>query len=86
MCKWAWSASSCWEFSKLSDAKRPDHARQVSPGHDQRLQKYAYEYVKGERELTEEQLSYVRDEINKLEFARARVEREEKKNPQKDES
>jgi hypothetical protein len=65
---------------------RPDHGRQIFPGHDQRLLKYAYEYVKGERELTEQQLSYVRDETDKLELARARVEREEKKNRQKDES
>ena len=48
-------------------------------GHDQVLLRYAYEYAKGERELNEEQLSYVRDETNKLQRARARVEREERK-------
>ena len=46
-------------------------------GHDQRLLKYAYEYLRGERELTDEQMAYVRDETDKLERARARVEREE---------
>ena len=64
---------------------RTTHGR-FSPGHDQRLLKYAYEYVKGERELTKEQLAYVRDETNKLDLARARVERVENKNRQKDES
>jgi hypothetical protein len=57
-----------------------------APGHDQRLVKYAYEYVRGERELTEEQLEYVRDETDKLERARKRVEREEQKNRQKADS
>ena len=54
---------------------RPDHTRQVRAGHDQRLLKYAYGYVGSKRELTEEQLAYIRDETNKLEKARARVER-----------
>lgn len=48
-------------------------------GHDQVLLKHAYEYLKGERELTGEQLTYVRDETDKLERAKARVEREEAK-------
>ena len=57
-----------------------------APGHDQVLLKYAYEYVRGERELTEEQLAYVREETDKLERARKRVEREEQKNRQKADS
>ena len=57
-----------------------------APGHDQRLLKLAYEYVRGERELTEEQLTYVRDETDKLERARKRVEREEHKNRHKADS
>jgi hypothetical protein len=55
-------------------------------GHDQRLLKFAYEHLRGERELTEEQIAYARDETDKLERARARVEREEQKNRQKAES
>jgi hypothetical protein len=47
-------------------------------GHDQRLLKYAYEHLRGERELTPEQLAYVQ-ESGKLERAKARVEREAKK-------
>jgi len=55
-------------------------------GHDQRLLKFAYEHLRGERELTEEQLAYVRDETDKLERARKRVEREEQRNRQKADS
>jgi hypothetical protein len=55
-------------------------------GHDQRLLKFAYEHLRGERELTEEQLAYVRDETDKLERARARVDREEQKNRRKADS
>jgi hypothetical protein len=55
-------------------------------GHDQRLLKFAYEHLRGERELAEEQLAYVRDETVKVERAKARVEREEQKNRQKADS
>jgi hypothetical protein len=54
-------------------------------GHDQRLLKFAYEHLRGERELTKEQLEYVTSS-GKLERARARVEREEQDNRQKAES
>ena len=55
-------------------------------GYDQRLLKFAYEHLRGKRELTEEQLAYLRDETDKLGRARARVEREEQKNRQKADS
>jgi hypothetical protein len=55
-------------------------------GHDQRLLKFAYEHLKGERELTGEQLAYVRDETNKLERAKARVERGDQRKRQKADS
>ena len=50
--------------------------RTFKAGHDQRLVTYAKQYVRGERELTPEQLRYV-TKSGKLERARARVEREE---------
>jgi hypothetical protein len=46
------------------------------PGCDAKMHRLAREYVRGERELTEEQLAYVRDETDKLERAKAHVERE----------
>lgn len=52
--------------------------RTFRPGHDQRLVTYAKEYVRGERELTDEQLEYV-ERSGKLERARARVEAERQK-------
>ncbi len=45
-------------------------------GCDAKMHRLAREYVRGERELTEEQLAYVRDETDKLVRARARVARE----------
>jgi hypothetical protein len=54
-----------------------------APGHDVRLVTYAKEYVRGERELTEEQLEYAR-ESGKLERARAQVEKEERKRREKE--
>jgi len=48
-------------------------------GHDQILLRHAYEHLRGERELTEEQLAYVRDESDKLERAQAQVEKEKAK-------
>jgi hypothetical protein len=56
------------------------------PGCDAKMHRLAQEFVRGERELTEEQLAYVRDETDKLERAKARVEREEQKNRQKADS
>lgn len=53
-------------------------------GHDQVLLRYAYEHVRGERELTEEQLTYVRDETDKLERAKARAAREDEKTAKRD--
>jgi len=55
-------------------------------GHDQRLLKFAYEHLRGKRELTEEQLAYVQDETDKLKRARKRVEGEEQKSRQKGDS
>lgn len=57
-----------------------------APGCDAKMHRLAGEYVRGERGLTEEQLAYVRDETDKLERAKARVEREEQKNRQKTDS
>ena len=48
-------------------------------GHDQRLLKFAYEYVRGERKLTPEQMEYV-EQSGKLERAKARVAEEDRKN------
>lgn len=48
------------------------------PGHDQRLVTYAKEYVRGERELTEEQTEYVQTS-GKLDRAKAQVEKEERR-------
>lgn len=48
------------------------------PGHDQRLVTYAKEYVRGERELTDEQMEYV-ESSGKLERAKARVAEDEAK-------
>jgi len=55
------------------------------PGHDVRLVTYAKEYIRGERELTEEQLEYVTTS-GKLQRARKQVEREEQKRQQRAES
>jgi hypothetical protein len=49
------------------------------PGCDAKMHRLAREYVRGERELTEEQLAYVRDETDKLDRAMARVDRENQK-------
>jgi hypothetical protein len=49
------------------------------PGCDAKMHRLAREYVRGKRELTEEQLAYVRDETDKLNRAKARVEREGQK-------
>ncbi len=47
-------------------------------GHDQRLVTYAKEYVRGERELTPEQMEYV-EASGKLDRAKQQVEKEESK-------
>lgn len=52
-------------------------------GHDQRLVTYAKQYVRGERELTDEQLAYVQ-ESGKLERAKAQMEREEAKKAERE--
>lgn len=52
--------------------------RRFRPGHDMRLVTYAKEYVRGERDLTSEQMEYV-EESGKLERAKAQVEKEEAK-------
>ena len=49
------------------------------PGCDAKMHRLAREYVRGERELTEEQLAYVRDETDKLDRAKARVAEEDRK-------
>jgi hypothetical protein len=49
-----------------------------APGHDVRMVSYAKEYLRGERELTDEQMAYVRDS-GKLERARARLAEEERR-------
>jgi hypothetical protein len=46
------------------------------PGCDAKMYQLAWEYARGERDLTPEQLAYMRDETDKLERARVRVERE----------
>ena len=51
-------------------------------GHDQRMVTYAKEYVRGERELTQEQAEYVQTS-GKLDRARAQVEKEERKRQEK---
>ena len=53
------------------------------PGHDVRLVTYAKEYIRGERELTGEQLEYVR-ESGKLDRAKAQVETEEQRQSEKE--
>ncbi|MDP9476434.1 MAG: hypothetical protein M3R38_12260 [Actinomycetota bacterium] len=52
--------------------------RNFKPGHDVRLVTYAKEYVRGERELTEEQMEYVQTS-GKLDRAQAQVAKEERK-------
>lgn len=52
--------------------------RRFKVGHDMRLVTYAKQYVRGERELTDEQLAYV-EESGKLDRARARVAKEKAK-------
>ena len=52
------------------------------PGCDAKMHRLAREYVLGERELTDEQLSYI-ESSGKLEQAKARVEREEAKRQEK---
>ena len=49
-----------------------------APGHDVRMVSYAKEYLRGERELTDEQMTYVRDS-GKLERARTRLAEEERR-------
>ena len=51
-------------------------------GHDMRLVTYAKEYVRKERELTEEQMAYLR-ESGKRERAKAQVEKEDARNREK---
>lgn len=51
-------------------------------GHDQRLVAFAKEHVKGERELTDEQMEYV-ERSGKLERARQRVTEEDRKRREK---
>jgi hypothetical protein len=53
-------------------------ARTFKAGHDQRLVTFAKEYVRGERDLTPEQMDYV-ERNGKLERAKARVAEEERK-------
>ncbi len=48
------------------------------PGHDMRMVTFAKEYVRGERELTPEQMEYVQ-ESGKVDRARLQVEKEERK-------
>jgi hypothetical protein len=48
------------------------------PGHDMRLVTYAKEYVRGERELTPEQMEYV-EQSGKLERVREQVAKEQAK-------
>ncbi|MDP9437216.1 MAG: hypothetical protein M3P49_00470 [Actinomycetota bacterium] len=52
--------------------------RNFKPGHDQRLVTYAKEYVRGERELTTEQMEYIQAS-GKLDRAKQQVEKEEHK-------
>lgn len=59
--------------------------RTFKPGHDQRLVTYAKEFVRGERELTEEQRQYV-ERSGKLERAKAQVAKEEAKRREKAEA
>jgi hypothetical protein len=49
-----------------------------APGHDVRMVSYAKEYLQGERKLTDEQMTYVRDS-GKLERARTRLAEEERR-------
>jgi len=49
-----------------------------APGHDVRMVSYAKEYLRGERELTDEQMIYVRDS-GKLERASKRLTEEERR-------
>lgn len=51
-------------------------------GHDQRLVTYAKEYVRGDRELTDEQLAYVQ-ESGKLDRAKAQVAKEDARKQEK---
>lgn len=58
---------------------RNSHERgTLRPGHDVRMVSYAQEYLRGERELTDEQMAYVR-ESGKLERARTRLAEEERR-------
>lgn len=58
---------------------RNSHERgTLRPGHDVRMVSYALEYLRGERELTDEQMAYVR-ESGKLERARTRLAEEERR-------
>lgn len=51
-------------------------------GHDAKMHRLARDYVRGERELNEEQLAYV-NESGKLEQARARVAEEDRRKAEK---
>lgn len=55
--------------------------RTFAPGHDAKMHRIAREYVRGARELTDEQRQYV-EQSGKLEKARARVADEEPKREQ----
>jgi hypothetical protein len=52
-------------------------------GHDMRLVTYAKEYVRGQRELTDEQLAYVQ-ESGKLDRAKAQVAKEEQRKAERE--
>ena len=53
------------------------------PGCDAKMYRIAREYVRGERDLTEEQLAYVRDESDKLERAKRKVSEEDRRKAEK---
>ena len=53
-------------------------SRTFKAGHDQRLVTFAKEYLRGERELTPEQMEYV-EQSGKLERAKTRVAEEDRK-------
>lgn len=53
------------------------------PGHDMRLVSFAKEYVRGERELTDEQREYA-EQSGKLERARQQVEKEDRRKAERE--
>lgn len=58
--------------------RNPHERGRFAPGHDVRMVSYAQEYLRDERELTDEQMAYVR-ESGKLERARTRLAEEERR-------